>query len=186
MTVSFRMMDVYQTQLEQKKELFHRVSNNFQIIQSMIRLVARDPEIADLAAEMEERIQLLSIAHDVLHGPADAGLAPPERALPSLIAGLQRAGYFAATRVVLDMQASPMTEPRIYALLHIVTEIARAMERSAATRITLTVSPQGLSAVADTDDVDFGQSARQLTRAFARELGGDVRWQPEGVQVIIG
>ena len=164
-----------------QKEVFHRVSNNFQIMQSMIRLVSRDGSIADKAKELEERIQMLSLAHHALHSLEDACLHPVEVALPNLVEGAQSSGFLVGREVTCNVEHTTLSVQRTYALMHIVIEALRTLDRTVATRITIHVDADALRVSSDTVAVIPSETSQKLASAFARELGTSPVWTDDGL-----
>ena len=166
-----------------QKEVFHRVSNNFQIIQSMIRLVSRDPSVTDMASELEQRIQLLSIAHNAQHCFDSATVHSIEAALPNLILGVQLGGFLSGRHIEQDVTCGPMSVQRTYAILHILTELLRVLDRSTARHIRIALSDTELVISSDAEALSVNASTTALTAAFARDLGSPPCWSDTGLTV---
>ena len=169
-----------------QKEVFHRVSNNFQIVQSMIRLVCRDPSVKDIAAELEERIQLLSIAHHAQHSLEDARFHPVDQAMANAIAGMRRGGFLIGRDVTCDVSCRTMSIQRAYALLHIVVEVLRVLDRSAARKIDVVLRDDRLEIRSDAPSLALNQSTKLLASAFARDVGRDPVWSENGLTLDFG
>ncbi|WP_341365411.1 histidine kinase dimerization/phosphoacceptor domain -containing protein [Yoonia sp. BS5-3] len=164
-----------------QKEVFHHVSNNFQIIQSMIRLVSRDPSVIDVASELEQRIQLLSIAHTAQNCFDSAAIHSIETALPNLILGVQRGGFLLGRQIVQDVSCSPLSVQRTYAVLHVLVEVLRVLNRSTARNIVIALSDDELVVSSDAEPIPLNESTIALTAAFARELGTAPTWSDTGL-----
>ena len=159
-----------------QKEVFHRVSNNFQVIQSITRLVARDKTIADPLREIEERVLLLSIAHQAQHQINSAELRPISRALPEVIRGMRTAGYLRGVEVEEQVLVSHLPIDRSYALIYLMIEGLRRIDRAGASVLTITLGEDSLTIEGDFGDVPPDKTSDGLTTAAARELGGKVLW----------
>lgn len=164
-----------------QREIFHRVSNNFQIIQSMIRLISREPSIVDMGRELEERIQLLSIVHHAQHCLNSASMHPLCHALPNLIFGVQGAGILATQTITHVLTGSSFSAQRVHALLHIVVEALRALDRTDAHSVVIAVSHDTLIISSDASNLKPDVTTQKLTQAFAREFRGKVIWNHSGL-----
>lgn len=166
-----------------QKEIFHRVSNNFQIIQSMIRLVSRDKTISNHSQELEERIQLLSIAHHSLHS-SDATIFHGIRdALPNLVVGIHQGGFLLGREISCNIEHDIVSVQRTYAVLHVVIEVLRALERTTATKIDVSLTKERLTIASDTEDLVANDTAKMLAAAFARDFGNAPTWTSNGLSV---
>ena len=164
-----------------QKEVFHRVSNNFQIIQSMIRLVSRDPSVTDVAGELEQRIQLLSIAHNAQNCFNSAAIHSIQTALPNLILGVQRGGFLVGREVKQDVSCSTLSPQRTYAILHVLVEALRVLDRSTARNIHIALSDDELAISSDAEGLSVNESTTALTAAFAREVRSTPEWSDSGL-----
>ena len=168
-----------------QKEVFHRVSNNFQIVQSMIRLVSRDPSVTDVASELEQRIQLLSIAHNAQNCFDSAAVHSIETALPNLILGVQRGGFLVGRQIEQNITCSALTAQRTYAILHVVVEVLRVLDRSTACHIHIALSDEVLVISSDAEAISINESTKALTAAFAREVGNAPVWSDSGLTLTL-
>lgn len=164
-----------------QREVFHRVSNNFQIIQSMIRLISRDSSITDPGRELEERIQMLSIVHHAQHSLDSASMQPLSQALPNLVFGVQGAGLLSGKSITHAITGDNYSVQRGHALLHISVEALRALDRSDAHNIVIAVTPDTLIISSDASNLEPDFTTQKLTQAFAREFGGKVVWNHSGL-----
>lgn len=169
-----------------QKEVFHRVSNNFQIVQSMIRLVSRDPSVTDVAAELEQRIQLLSIAHTAQNCFDSVAVHSIETALPNLILGVQRGGFLIGRQIELDINCSGLSRQRTYAILHVLVEALRVLDRSTARSIQIELSDETLVISSDAETISINESTKALTAAFAREVNNAPEWSDSGLTLKLG
>lgn len=166
-----------------QKEVFHRVSNNFQIIQSMIRLVSRDPSVTDIASELEQRIQLLSIAHTAQNCFDSAAVHSIDTALPNLIVGVQRGGFLIGRNIEQDISCDALSPQRTYAVLHVLVEAVRVLDRSSARNIHIALSDYELAISSDAEALLVNESTRALTAAFAREVRNTPEWSDSGLSL---
>lgn len=174
-------MNVNDDMVDLQREIFHRVSNNFQIIQSMIRLISRDKSVTDPSREMEERIQMLSIVHHAQHCLESSSMHPLEQALPNLIFGVQGAGLLSGKTIGHTITGDNYSTQRGHALLHISVEALCALDRTDARSIVIAVTPETLIISSDATNLEPEFTTLKLTQAFAREFGGKVVWNHSGL-----
>ena len=161
-----------------QREVFHRVSNNFQVIQSIIRLIGRETGKSPHLDLVSERVQLLSAAHHAVHKTADASLQPVGGALQSLVDELKAAGWLKGIAVQIKADERVLPVYQTYALVHLATEALRRLERSGSEAITIALS-NGKMTISGAD-TPLGQSdaiSRRLKEAFTRELHGQSSWE---------
>ncbi len=178
---------ISQTRLEHaevlQREVFHRVSNNFQIIQSMIRLIARDKDVIDPLRELEERVQLLSIAHHAHHRLDDVDMRALAAALPALVDGMKAAGFLESTQIELDIARKSLPVQHSYAVLHLAIEGLRTLDQSSAEHARLMFSNGEFAITSDADDATPSFTSTRLATAFAKQLGGRADWSDGGLRV---
>lgn len=154
-----------------QREVFHRVSNNFQIVQSIIRLIQRE---GGTLSDVNERIVLLSLAHHALHAQDDPALSGPSEALSRLMAAFAHQGWFNGTPVPVTVHLSNLNVEKTYALLHLTSELLRRLMLSGATGVSVTVDPSGLSIMYELDSWAKDATGDRLIDAYARTLGATV------------
>jgi PAS domain S-box-containing protein len=70
------------------RELHHGVKNNLQIVTSMVRLrldALNDPRAIAIGREIEERVRVMGLIHDLLNAAADPGLVDVNHLLTELV-----------------------------------------------------------------------------------------------------
>ncbi|NWJ48383.1 MAG: PAS domain S-box protein [Chloroflexi bacterium] len=89
------------------KELHHRVKNNLQVVYSLLKLQAaniKDPEIADLFIETQNRVQSMALVHQKLYQAESFSRVDMENYIQSLITNLHHSLSFDPKKVFLDVK----------------------------------------------------------------------------------
>ena len=184
------------------REVHHRVKNNLQLVQSLLRLQAdRYESVADrrMLEESQERIQTLSRVHDVLSRSGDVTRISMRTYLRELVQGLARR-HDPAGRVELELfeeeavlgldQAAPCGllagELAANALHHAfpgdrpgVLRVEFAVQDG---RARLRVADNGLGLPVGLDPREPSSLGLVLIEALSEQLGGTPRWeQREGL-----
>lgn len=165
-----------------QREVFHRVSNNFQIVQSITRLIERGDATSGLRA-LRARIHMLSAAHHALHRLDAPDLRPVSEALPELARAISVGSDIGTVHVTVADSSSALSVRRTYALLHITGEALLRFETSQARDIHVTLSPGALVITADAPPAPPDAIGPRLIETFARELSGQVSWDDNTLTV---
>ncbi len=172
------------------REVYHRVKNNLQIVDSLLvmqRGLLTDPDAKAALAGLRSRVYALGLVHHQLMGSKDFKTFDIGPFLEELSANLLRGG--ASRGVSLSVRAMPLTVGLDFAipLGLIVTELVTnslkhafplgagaievVLERAPTGKVALVVSDDGVGA--DKDDPAAGNSlGMTIVRALVRQLGG--------------
>lgn len=161
-----------------QREVFHRVSNNFQIVQSITRLIERGDAKAGLDA-LRARIHMLSAAHHALHQLDEPDLRSVSDALPELVRAMSLSSQIGAVHVDLVGARHVLPVRETYALLHLTGEALLRFEGSGATDIRITLQPDTLTIEADAPPTPPDAIGPRLIETFARELDSNAKWESD-------
>ncbi|MFS4439301.1 histidine kinase dimerization/phosphoacceptor domain -containing protein [Paracoccaceae bacterium GXU_MW_L88] len=160
------------TALDLQRELLHRVNNNFQVIQSMIHLAAREAKGADISELMAERVQMLSVVHKAQHDLETAEIRRMASALPALVTSLRASGLMRQLKLTLEVDEIDMPIPQTGALLHLTVEGLKRFSDAGAARVRIHATPGAIRLLGDTPPTASDTLSQRLTAAYAREIGG--------------
>ncbi|WP_168797690.1 sensor histidine kinase [Aliishimia ponticola] len=160
-----------------QREVFHRVSNNFQIILSTIRLIAREGSVIEKTDEISQRVQMLSLVHHALHDIDGTSLHSFHEAVPKLLDGVRSAGMLIGAPIETDLAPVHHSVARVYALLHLTIEALYRLDRMGATEVQMVATEDALTITADCGDVPPNRLSDALVKTFARDLKGAAGWQ---------
>jgi two-component sensor histidine kinase len=175
------------------KEVYHRVKNNLQVVQSLLSLQHRavaDPHARRALEESTRRVRAMALVHEKLYQTGNLNSVPLREYTAELLRQIDEASGAARQGVqlmadVLDLQCKPDSAIPFGLIL---TELVfNAMEHGFATRTdgqvrislvmddqvpTLTVSDNGSSLPADFDIDKVTSMGLQLASSLAQQLGG--------------
>ncbi|MBY0337713.1 MAG: two-component sensor histidine kinase [Acetobacteraceae bacterium] len=184
-------------------ELQHRVSNNLQIVSTLLaleRAEVSDPRAAAVLRDASARLALVARIQRQLHDPGNA-----EVQLTAFLGNLARdtLGASGASRVTLRVDAHGLVLPpdRAIPVALIVTElVSNALEHGFAPdspgqlailarplgdgRVEVSVSDDGIGPAPDFDPARLGSLGLRLAQALARQLDGSFQLtREEGLTV---
>lgn len=180
------------------QELSHRIKNIFAVISGLITLAARHrPDVADIAADLRQRITALGKAHDYVrpHSAQSRRDTPADSLhglLDDLFAPYGRVRVLGGDVAIDDRSATPIallfhelaTNATKYGALsapegEVVLEITAEDDH---VRL-LWVEKGGPSVTPPSGETGFGTQLVELSAV--RQLGGEIHrdWRPEGLQV---
>lgn len=173
------------------RELHHRVKNNFQIIASLLNLQKRmrPPDRRDDFRFIEEHVQAMAIAHQVLYAAPELTSVPVNGLVGEVLDSLVQIAGASPSVVITDLVALDHAmglNQAIALCLYIAVfvppfiDLARATD-GATVRVSLSYDePHFIFTVAGDGDaaveLDFLRS--RLTEAYLRQLGGEVEPLP--------
>nr|WP_282569198.1 histidine kinase dimerization/phosphoacceptor domain -containing protein [Aliiroseovarius sp. S1339] len=171
-----------------QREIFHRVGNNLQIIQSILRLYAREahsPDEKQLLARLVVRVRLINLVHKAMHQSADGPLLPVGSAVGKLIQGLRHEGMIGDNiEIVENFEPVQLRINRVYALCYLIAEKLDRLSRSGAMHLKIDILKDGDQAhlkikgdatqLASVDPV-----SAQLRQVYQHELRATSHWQKQ-------
>ena len=173
------------------RELHHRVKNNFQIIASLLNLQKRmrPPERRDDFRFIEEHVQAMAIAHQVMYAAPELSSVPVNGLIGEVLDNLMHIAGAPAAALTTDlavvehgMGLNQSIALCLYVAVVVPPFIDRAVALSdTAVRVTLTFDePQFVLTIAgdwlEAVELDFLRS--RLAEAYLRQLGGEA--EPAG------
>ena len=188
------------------KEIHHRVKNNLQIVNTLLRLQGEhtnEPAYSALLAEGQGRIRAMAMVHEHIYRHGDLARIDLQEHLSALVKAVIE-GYGAAERISVDVQArtGSASLDTLVPLSLLVNELLTNSVKHAfptgskgSVRLVLSRNDDGSSELFYNDDGigtgdhvlyqkdSFGMS---LMRAFAEQLDGEMRiLKGEGTTVIL-
>jgi len=164
-----------------QREVFHRVSNNFQIVQSIARIIAREGGDPTAMKKMETQIALLSAVHHSLHHIEDSEMRSLNAALPSLVTNLEFAGLVPRSGVALSHVNFSLPVAQTYSLLHAIAEWVVDLVGQGASEIEIVLGIGQLKITSDVQITPEQNIYRRLAAAFAAEMNGTVERTENGI-----
>lgn len=168
-----------------QREIFHRVGNNLQIIQSILRLYEQDthtPEEQQLVNRLAARIRVINLVHNAMHRTVDAPVLPVGLIISKLIQGLRHEGIIDADiEITEDFQNIELRINRAYALCYLLVEKLKRLSRSGAQHIQISLLEDGDQAVL-TISANVRELARpdpvsaRLRHIYAHDLQATAHW----------
>jgi two-component sensor histidine kinase len=183
------------------KEIHHRVTNNLQVITSLLSLqheAIDDPQARALFAESARRIGAMALVHETLYQTGELGQFSPAQYLPTLSTQLLHAYRVAPQRVAVRLDLAEVTLPLemavpcgliLHELLSNALQHAFPDEQTgtitvtlthAADRVTLRVHDNGRGFPADVDVHHTASLGLQLVSALAEQLDGTMTLERTG------
>ncbi len=167
------------------RELHHRVKNNFQIIASLLNLQKRmrPPERRDDLRFIEEHVQAMAIAHQVMYAAPELTSVPVNGLVGEVLDSMVQIGGIRAG--VLTTELAPIEHgmglnQAIALCLYIAVVAPPCLDRAAAAGATARVTlefeePHFVLAFADECDapVELDFLRGRLAEAYLRQLGGE-------------
>lgn len=185
------------------REIYHRVKNNLQIVQSLLRLGSRDltPDQREPFENAVRRIGAMSRVHTLLYNSPDLASIDFKDYLDELLKELSE-GFSAEDRAIQSvLNAAPMRMPLDTAvpLAFIAVEILtnsfkHAFPDGRSGRITVEVQRDGDSAVLRIEDDGVGLGSDSTTkrrlgltivRKLVQQIGGEIEEPPPGSSVFV-
>nr|WP_282568922.1 histidine kinase dimerization/phosphoacceptor domain -containing protein [Aliiroseovarius sp. S2029] len=171
-----------------QREIFHRVGNNLQIIQSILRLYAKEAqtqEARQLIDQVAARIRVINLVHNAVHRSVDAPVLSAGQTVSKLIQGLQHEGLIASD-IDIDQrfQDVGLRVSQIYALCYLLVEKLTRLSRSGASRIQIDLVEDDATIVLSVS-ANVGQLAAadpvraRLREVYTRDLRATARWHTE-------
>ncbi len=168
-----------------QREIFHRVGNNLQIIQSILRLYASDVSTSEEKALIERlasRIRIINLVHAAMHRSVDAPFLPAGQALSRLIQDLRHEGVIAENIEIKErFQDVELRVNRVYALCYLLVEKLIRLSRSGARYVQISLREDGDRALLAIK-ADIGHLAppnpvsARLRQVYTHELRATARW----------
>ncbi len=167
------------------RELHHRVKNNFQIIASLLNLQKRmrPPERRDDLRFIEEHVQAMAIAHQVMYAAPELTSVPVNGLVGEVLDSLVQIGGIPAGVLSTEMAAIEHgmgLNQAIALCLYIAVVAPPALDRAAATggtvRVTLAFDdPHFTLAIADDGEspVELDFLRGRLAESYLRQLGAE-------------
>lgn len=184
------------------KEVYHRVKNNLQVVQSLLKLQSRavQEEAAQVALEeMAQRVRAMALVHEQLYGSDSLDAVPLKRYVESLGRQLVLSSERAPGEVRLDIDAQAMdigidvavplglllTELIGNSFKHAFPDgrhgcirVSIARQESGAMRVSVADDGQGLPA--GFDPAAVRTLGLRLAASLARQLGGELHFESAG------
>jgi two-component sensor histidine kinase len=182
------------------KEVHHRVKNNLQMIDSLLRLQADafpDPRLREVVRDTANRVQVIAEIHQLLYNSADLAKVDMATFLERLCASLSAmlAGSSRPVRLLVNVEPLQIDLQRAVPLGLIFNElISNALKHAFPTELPGTIDPAtinvelhrtGHDIVASVTDNGIGfpdpiasnSLGLQLVRVLAGQMQGDVRFE---------
>lgn len=182
------------------REVYHRVKNNLQVVQSLINMSSRrlDSEAGrEALATIRKRVQVIAMVHERLYRMPDlAHLSLPDF-LRDVVDGAIKVAEVSANQVELEVEADPvqLTMEKAIPLGLLVNElISNSLKHGLADgrrgAITLrmlrsvegvhfSISDDGQGLPEDFEPKSCESMGMQLAISFARQLGGELHFRNE-------
>lgn len=176
------------------KEIHHRVKNNLQIVSSLLRLQAsriRDEKDRDMIRESEERVNSMSLIHEMLYQGKDLSRIQFGDYVGNLAAELLQTYATGPGQVRLDMRVAPVDLDINWAIplgLIINELVSNALKyafpggregtlmlglSAQGGRLVLEVEDDGVGLPPDFADRRSGSLGLQIVDSLSRQLGGE-------------
>lgn len=189
-----RMLDEKETLL---KEVYHRVKNNLQVVQSLLSLQARtvaDAAARDALSGMAQRVRAMALVHEQLYQAPSLASVPLPKYVHALLGQLAAASpHDGAVHIDTDVAEVEVPPDTAIPLGLLLTELvgnslkhAFALGLPGHVRVSVQPADDGVR-IAVADDgrglpVDGTAQCpptlgRQLAASLARQLGGELRYQ---------
>nr|WP_281379110.1 sensor histidine kinase [Chthonobacter rhizosphaerae] len=180
------------------RELHHRVKNNFQMIASLLTLQRREAEPATEAAirEAHDRVQALAAAYRASYADGETGQVPIATLMVDLIERLRESADLTSRSVTIEDLGEGMSLhlDRAIPFALLMTELLvpvfdRARTTDDTVRIsTVWVDPERTRILAcivtgHEDATATRPLADRLARAYAAQLGAEVRREGHAIEV---
>jgi PAS domain S-box-containing protein len=186
------------------KEIHHRVKNNLQIVSSLFYLQAEeieDQSLKDLLRSSEDRIQSMSLAHEVIYQSPDLGAVDMERYLEQLVYWLT--GNHPVEGLVVDSRCEPIelalekalacgliiNELVTNALVHgmpatgerrlVLRLLRNRAKEGEGERVLLEVRDFGPGLPPGLSPVESKSLGFSLVRSLTQQLGGRIEWSSQ-------
>lgn len=179
------------------REVYHRVKNNLQVVQSLLNLQARalrDQTTRDAFAEMAQRVRAMALLHEQLYRTENLSAVPLQDYVRDLLRPLAAASGAAPGEIVLSqhVEAIDVGVDVAIPLGLLLTELVsnsykhafpggrrghievRIVRQGAGFR--LTVSDDGVGLPQPFDPATARSIGLQLAEGLARQLGGELRF----------
>ncbi len=181
------------------QEVYHRVKNNLQVVQSLLSLQQRalaDPEARRVLADTARRVRAMTLVHEQLYQTGNLGVVSLRVYTADLLRQIDEATGASRQGVQLQADVSVQTCKPDTAIPYglILTElVTNAMAHGFAGRTTgqvrvklalqgstpvLTVSDDGIGLPAGFDPAAVSSMGLQLADTLARQLGGRLEVMP--------
>ena len=180
------------------KEIHHRVKNNLQVIQSMLKLQAnqvKDPAVMVALKDSQNRVQSMALIHEKLYQSVNLANIDFAEYIQSLISFLNRSYNSSQKQVNLRVQAEPLSlyidmavpcglivnELVSNALKHAFPdgnggEVAIQLKAEENGRVELVVSDNGVGIPEGVDIWNSPSLGLQLVNALVNQLDGDLQF----------
>jgi PAS domain S-box-containing protein len=183
------------------KEIHHRVKNNLQIVSSLLRLQAsriRDEKDREMMRESEERVNSMSLIHEMLYQGKDISRVQFGDYVAGLTSELLQGYAVDPGRVKLELDVEPVDLDINWAIplgLIINELVSNALKyafpggRSGIIRLLLAVrdgdlvlevGDDGVGLPGDLEARRAGSLGLQIVDSLSRQLGGEPRFSDEG------
>ncbi|WP_284614780.1 sensor histidine kinase [Aquabacterium humicola] len=189
-----RALDEKETLL---KEVYHRVKNNLQVVQSLLSLQSRsvaDASARDALAEMAQRVRAMALVHEQLYQAPTLSSVPLPKYVQALVgqlaAAARRDGTVQVNTNVAEVDVRPDTAIPLGLLLTelVGNSLKHAFAAGMPGHVTVSVQPaadgvriavadDGRGLPIDGTAVHPPTLGRQLAASLARQLGGELRYQ---------
>ncbi|SEW23721.1 Two-component sensor histidine kinase, contains HisKA and HATPase domains [Aliiroseovarius sediminilitoris] len=171
-----------------QREIFHRVGNNLQIIQSILRLYESDantPEERQLVHRLAARIRVINLVHNAMHRSVDAPVLPVGQVVSKLIQGMRHEGIVSANIEFEETyQNVELRLNRAYALCYLLVEKLTRLSRSGARHIQISLLEDGDQANLSIS-ADVGHLAQpdpvsaRLRQVYTHDLHAIAQWHED-------
>ncbi|WP_289043481.1 histidine kinase dimerization/phosphoacceptor domain -containing protein [uncultured Aliiroseovarius sp.] len=168
-----------------QREIFHRVGNNLQIIQSILRLYANDVDTSaerKLVERLALRIRVINLVHNAMHRSTDAPTLPVGSAVRQLVQGLRHEGLVADNiKIRENYRDVQLRVSRVYALCYLIVEKMDRLSRSGATHVEIDLVEEGdqahLTIRTDVQTLAAPDTvSERLRQVYLHDLRATARW----------
>lgn len=172
-----------------QREIFHRVGNNLQVIQSIMRLQSsntKTPQEAALIRSVSVRLRIISLVHEVLHRTVDAPVLPVGPGIGQMIQKMRREAIL-SDRIEIsetydDLQ---LGVNRAYTLCYLIAETLVRLSTAGASEVRIAVDTDvdharlRITAMQISDEPSDPVGLR-LCDVYARGLRAKTSWTSQG------
>ncbi|MCV6824855.1 MULTISPECIES: histidine kinase dimerization/phosphoacceptor domain -containing protein [Halocynthiibacter] len=176
-----------------QREIFHRVGNNLQVVQSIMRLHssnAKTPEEVALIKRVSVRLRIISMVHEVLHRTVDAPVLPVGPGIGHMIQKLRREEILAENLHIAEAYDDvSVGVNRAYTLCYLIAETLVHFSNAGATALKVQVKDAGeklcLSISAqEADDMVADPVGARLCEVYARGLKAKTNLASTGTETL--